>query len=234
MKILAIDSSGLAATVALLCDGILTGEYTIHNKKTHSQTLLPMIHDMLQMAEVDVKELDGIAVAAGPGSFTGLRIGAATAKGLAQTLAIPIVAVPALEGLAFNVEGTEALACPIMDARRNQVYYGIYNVKGECPEVIENQSAAPIEEVIEKLNELGRDVVFIGDGVPVFRNQLKQTLKVPFRFGADSVLYQRASSVAALGKFYFEKNCQMEAKDFAPVYLRMSQAERERMERKGK
>ena len=82
MKILAIDSSGLAATVALLCDGILTGEYTIHNKKTHSQTLLPMIHDMLQMAEVDVKELDGIAVAAGPGSFTGLRIGAATAKGL--------------------------------------------------------------------------------------------------------------------------------------------------------
>ena len=181
MKILAIDSSGLAATVALLCDGILTGEYTIHNKKTHSQTLLPMIHDMLQMAEVDVKELDGIAVAAGPGSFTGLRIGAATAKGLAQTLAIPIVAVPALEGLAFNVEGTEALACPIMDARRNQVYYGIYNVKGECPEVIENQSAAPIEEVVEKLNELGRDVVFIGDGVPVFRNQLKQTLKVPFR-----------------------------------------------------
>lgn len=234
MKILAIDSSGLAATVALLCDGILTGEYTIHNKKTHSQTLLPMIHDMLQMAEVDVKELDGIAVAAGPGSFTGLRIGAATAKGLAQTLAIPIVAVPALEGLAFNVEGTEALACPIMDARRNQVYYGIYNVKGECPEVIENQSAAPIEEVVEKLNELGRDVVFIGDGVPVFRNQLEQTLKVPFRFGADSVLYQRASSVAVLGKFYFEKNCQMEAKDFAPVYLRMSQAERERMERKGK
>lgn len=234
MKILAIDSSGLVATVALLCEDVLVGEYTIHNKKTHSQTLLPMIHDMLEMAEVDVKELDGIAVAAGPGSFTGLRIGASTAKGLAQALEIPIVAVPTLEGLAFNLEGAGDFVCPLMDARRNQAYYGIYDVSGERPRAVEEQAAAPVEDIVEKINELGREVIFIGDGVPVFREQLEQTVTVPFRFGADSVRYQRASSVAALGRIYFGKNFQMKAKDFAPVYLRVSQAERERMSKKGK
>lgn len=234
MKLLAIDSSGLVATVALLCDDVLVGEYTIHNKKTHSQTLLPMIHDMMQMAEVDVCELDGIAVAAGPGSFTGLRIGASTAKGLAQALHIPMVAVPTLEGLAFNLIGAEALVCPMMDARRNQAYYGIYNVSGKCPVAVEEQATAPVEDVVEKINILKKPVIFIGDGVPVFREQLEQTIEVPYQFGADSVRYQRASSIAALGRIYFENDCQMEAKEFAPVYLRMSQAERERIEGKGK
>ena len=97
MKILAIDSSGLVATVALLDGDILAGEFTIHNKKTHSQTLLPMIHEMLRVADVEIQDVDAIAASAGPGSFTGLRIGASTAKGLAQALDIPIVAVPALE-----------------------------------------------------------------------------------------------------------------------------------------
>lgn len=234
MKLLAIDSSGLVATVALLCDDVLVGEYTIHNKKTHSQTLLPMIHDMMQMAGVDVCELDGISVAAGPGSFTGLRIGASTAKGLAQALHIPIVAVPTLEGLAFNLMGAEALVCPMMDARRNQAYYGIYNVSGKCPVAVEEQAAAPVEDVVEKINILKKPVIFIGDGVPVFREQLEQKVEVPYQFGADSVRYQRASSIAALGRIYFENDCQMEAKEFAPVYLRMSQAERERIEGKGK
>ena len=99
MNILGIDSSGLVASVALQSDDKLVGEYTIHNKKTHSQTLLPMIHDMLEMADVSVKELDAIAIASGPGSFTGLRIGAATAKGLGGALSIPLIAVPTLEGL---------------------------------------------------------------------------------------------------------------------------------------
>ena len=114
--------------MALQSDDKLVGEYTIHNKKTHSQTLLPMIHDMLEMADVSVKELDAIAIASGPGSFTGLRIGAATAKGLGGALSIPLIAVPTLEGLAYNLAGAEALVCPIMDARRQQAYYGIYDV----------------------------------------------------------------------------------------------------------
>ena len=231
MNILAIDSSGLVASAALLCGDILTAEYTIHNKKTHSQTLLPMIHDMLEMADVAVGEVEGIAVAAGPGSFTGLRIGAATAKGLAQTLDIPIAPVPSLEALAFNLAGNSALACPVMDARRGQAYYGIYDVSGERPVALSEQAAAPLSEVLEKINDLGRPVIFLGDGVPVFREQIVAETKPPCRFAADSVRYQRAASTAALGKLYFEEGAGVRAEKFAPLYLRMSQAERERMEK---
>lgn len=156
MNILGIDSSGLVASVALQSDDKLVGEYTIHNKKTHSQTLLPMIHDMLEMADVSVKELDAIAIASGPGSFTGLRIGAATAKGLGGALSIPLIAVPTLEGLAYNLAGAEALVCPIMDARRQQAYYGIYDVSKEVPVEIEKPDAAPIEVVLQKAKETKR------------------------------------------------------------------------------
>lgn len=230
MHVLAIDSSGLAATVALQCDDILVGEYTIHNKKTHSQTLLPMIHDMMEMAEVDIHEVDAVAVSAGPGSFTGLRIGASTAKGLAQALQIPIVSVPSLEGLAYNLAGSDSVVCPMMDARRNQVYYGIYDVSGEVPAVLSEQAAAPVEEAVARVNEIGRPVIFVGDGVPVFKEQFKH-VTVSWKCGADSVRYQRASSVAALGRLYFERGRQIPAAEFAPVYLRLSQAERERKER---
>lgn len=230
MYVLGIDSSGLVATVALQRDDILMAEYTIHNKKTHSQTLLPMIRDMMEMAGVEIGEVDGIAVAAGPGSFTGLRIGASTAKGLAQALRIPIAAVPSLEGLAYNLAGADALVCPMMDARRNQVYYGIYDVSGEEPVVLSGQEAAPVEEAVEKVNGLGKTVIFIGDGVPVYEEQLKKTA-VPWRIGAEGARYQRASSVAALGRRYLEQGKGMEAAGFAPVYLRLSQAERERKER---
>lgn len=230
MKLLAIDSSGLVATVALLDGDILVGEYTIHNKKTHSQTLLPMIDAMLAMAEVSIDEVEGIAVAEGPGSFTGLRIGASTAKGLAQGIGVPIVPVPTLEGLAYNLAGADALVCPMMDARRNQAYYGIYDVRGAVPRALVPQAAAPVEEVAQQVNSLGRPVIFIGDGVPVFREYLESAVTVDFDYGADSVRYQRASSVASLGRIYLEQGKAVPAAVFAPVYLRMSQAERERME----
>ena len=231
MKILGIDSSGLVATVAIQSDDILVGEYTIHNKKTHSQTLLPMIQDMLRMAEVPVEELDAIAVAAGPGSFTGLRIGAATAKGLGQALNIPLVAVPSLEGLAYNLAGADALVCPIMDARRNQAYYGIYDVSGEMPVVVAEQDAAPIDTVLQKVRETGREIIFVGDGVPVFANRIAEEEGLAYRLGADNVRYQKASSVAALGRKYMEQGKGAPAERFVPIYLRLSQAERERMEK---
>lgn len=231
MKILGIDSSGLVATVAIQSDDILVGEYTIHNKKTHSQTLLPMIQDMLRMAEVPVEELDAIAVAAGPGSFTGLRIGAATAKGLGQALNIPLVAVPSLEGLAYNLAGADAFVCPIMDARRNQAYYGIYDVSGEMPVVVAEQDAAPIDIVLQKVRETGREIIFVGDGVPVFANRIAEEEGLAYRLGADNVRYQKASSVAALGRKYMEQGKGVPAERFVPIYLRLSQAERERMEK---
>ena len=128
MKILGIESSSLVASAAVVSDGILTAEYTVNFKKTHSQTLLPMIHEIVNMLEMDLRSLDAIAVAGGPGSFTGLRIGGATAKGLGLALKKPLVHVPTVEAMAYNLWGSSALVCPIMDARRNQVYTGLYHV----------------------------------------------------------------------------------------------------------
>ena len=121
MKILALDSSGLVASVAVAEDDNLIAEYTVNYKKTHSQTLLPMLDEIAKMTELDLNTIDAIAVAAGPGSFTGLRIGSATAKGLGLALKKPLIPIPTVEGLAYNLYGTKALICPLMDARRNQV-----------------------------------------------------------------------------------------------------------------
>ena len=126
MKILALDSSGLVASVAVVEDEKLLAEYTVNYKKTHSQTLLPMLDEIGKMIDLDLSTIDAIAVAAGPGSFTGLRIGSATAKGLGLALDKPLIAVPTVDALAYNLYGTDKLVCPIMDARRSQVYTGVY------------------------------------------------------------------------------------------------------------
>ena len=177
MKILALDSSGLVASAAIVEDDVLIAEYTTDYKKTHSQTLLPMLDEIRQMIDLDLHTIDAIAISAGPGSFTGLRIGAATAKGLGLALDLPLVEVPTLEGLAFNLWGTDKLVCPIMDARRNQVYTGIYEFQGNTLKVLEDQMAVPVEEVLEKLNQTGREVILAGDGVPVYLELIKKNLK---------------------------------------------------------
>ena len=155
MRILALDSSGLVASVAIVekdqKDEQLIAEYTVNYKKTHSQTLLPMLDEVAKMTELDMSTIDAIAVAGGPGSFTGLRIGSATAKGLGLALKKPLIHIPTLEGLAYNLCGTNAIVCPIMDARRRQVYTGIYRFEGEKLIVLEDQMAIGIEELGEKL-----------------------------------------------------------------------------------
>ena len=242
MKILALDSSGLVASVALQSDDKLVGEYTIHNKKTHSQTLLPMLDEIRQMIDLDLHTIDAIAISAGPGSFTGLRIGAATAKGLGLALNLPLVEVPTLEGLAFNLWGTDKLVCPIMDARRNQVYTGIYEfVKAETADretceqqlvmhTLKDQCAIAVDELVEKLNRIGREVIFLGDGVPVYQEQILQKLKVPCSFAPAANNRQRAASVASLGAVYYAQGRTVTAAEHEPEYLRKSQAEREREE----
>lgn len=231
MKILSIDSSGLVASVALMSEELLIGEYTIHNKKTHSQTLLPMIAALLDMVEVQAEELDAVAVSAGPGSFTGLRIGASTAKGLAWTLGIPIVPVSSLMGLAANVTEPGAVVCPMMDARRNQVYYGIYRITDTIPEVIAEPDVAAVTTALEQACAVGGQVIYLGDGVPVYESVIKEKSTPGFRIADASERYQRGASVAKLGRFLYEKKQYVAAGEFAPVYLRKSQAEREREER---
>lgn len=235
MKILALDSSGLVASAALLEDDNLIAEYTIQYKKTHSQTLLPMLEEIRDMVELDMNTVDAIAVAAGPGSFTGLRIGSATAKGLAFALDKPIVPVPTVEGLAYQMYGTDALVCPIMDARRSQVYTGIYEfVYRENKydmHVIKEQCALSFDEIAGVLNGLERKVVFLGDGVPVFRERMAEVMQVPYTLAPAHRNRQSAACIAVLGNLYYAQGKVESGAQHAPVYLRLSQAERERVER---
>lgn len=231
MKILGLDSSGLVASAAIVENDIVLAEYTTNYKKTHSQTLLPMLDEIRSMIELDLDSIDAIAIAAGPGSFTGLRIGAATAKGLGFALNKPLVEVPTLEGLAYNLCGTTQLVCPLMDARRNQVYTGIYEFtkqeEGYVLHTVEEQCAVDITDILNKLNEFGRDVIFLGDGVPVYKEIIRKQMKVPFAFAAAHNNRQRAASVAALGAVYYAAGKSISAAQHAPEYLRKSQAERE-------
>ena len=165
MRILALDSSGLVASVAVVEDGAVDdqviAEYTVNYKKTHSQTLLPMLDEIVKMTELDLHTVDAIAVAGGPGSFTGLRIGSATAKGLGLALEKPLIHIPTLEGLACNLCGIADVVCPIMDARRGQVYAGIYEFDGQKLHILEDQMAVPIEELGEKLKKyLKEEIVY--------------------------------------------------------------------------
>ena len=243
MRVLAIDSSGLTATVAVVEETQTVAEYTINYKKTHSQTLLPMIDEVVKMTELDLGTINAIAVAGGPGSFTGLRIGSATAKGLGLALNKPLIHVPTVDGLAYNVFGCEDIICPIMDARRNQVYTGIYTFSKKAGEkegrnlvepvfqVIKMQMAVSIEELAERLNRYRRPVVFLGDGVPVYENVLAEKLTVPYSFAPAYMNRQRAAVVGTLAIQYYKSGKFETAEEHRPDYLRVSQAERERAQR---
>ena len=230
MRILALDSSGLVATVAILEDEQTIAEYTVNYKKTHSQTLLPMLDEVVKMTEFDLSTVDAIAVAGGPGSFTGLRIGSATAKGLGLALNKPLIHIPTVDGMAYQLFGKQGLICPMMDARRNQVYTGIYRFENDFV-IVEEQMAISVQELIEKLNAYGEKVTFLGDGVPVYKEQLKEGLQVEFAFAPAHMNRQSAASVGALGMKYFAEGKVESAREHQPDYLRLSQAERERAEK---
>ena len=231
MRILALDSSGLVATVAILEDEQTLAEYTVNYKKTHSQTLLPMLDEIVKMIEFDLSTVDAIAVAGGPGSFTGLRIGAATAKGLGLALNKPLIHIPTVDGLAYNLYGNTGLICPIMDARRNQVYTGLYRFENGEFQVVEEQMAISVQELIEKLIQYGEKVTFLGDGVPVYKEQLEKGLSVEYYFAPAHMNRQRATAVGALGMKYYQEGRMESAMEHRPDYLRLSQAERERAEK---
>lgn len=233
MKILAIDSSGLIASAALATEDAVLAEYTTNYKKTHSQTLLPMIDEIVKMTETELITLDAIAVTAGPGSFTGLRIGSATAKGLGQALNKPLIAVPTTEALAWNFCGSEAVICPLMDARRSQVYTGLYrwNKENEAMDCLFEQEAMAVEAIIAEVNRLGQPVIYLGDGADAYRAVLAEKTEVAFSFAPVHMSKQRAASLAACAFVYAKEGKLVSSAEFVPTYLRKSQAEREREEK---
>lgn len=237
MKVLAIDSSGLSASAAVADENSILAEFTINNGLTHSQTLLPIIDMAVNMSGTRLEEIDAIAVAAGPGSFTGLRIGSATAKGLGFALDRPIVPVSTLEGLAYRMAGCGRVICPLMDARRSQVYAGAYRIgfdghgDASVPEEVISQRAAPIDDILSELLMLGEKVVFLGDGADAQRRVIEDKCGRLAAFAPEHVSKQSAASVAALGIKYYKMGRCEDADVYRPIYLRKPQAERERDER---
>ena len=230
MKILAIEASGPVAGCALWEDGTLTAEYSVQYKKKHSQSLVPMLDEMREMIDLDLSGIDFIAVTSGPGSFTGLRIGAATVKGLGLALDKPVLPVPTVDSLACNLYGTDQLICPLMDARRQQVYTGIYENRDGL-NVLRPQCVTALADIVEELNQLGREVIFLGDGVPVNEKALAELMKVPYLLAPAHLNRQRAAATAVrAAQIYKEKGQEalVSSDDFRPEYLRVPQAERER------
>lgn len=231
MKILAIDSSGLVASVAIVTEDTVLASYSVNFKKTHSQTLLPMAEEVLRMTETEGSELDAVAVTNGPGSYTGLRIGSSTAKGLAMVWNKPVIPVPTVDALAANLTGRGGLVCPIMDARRGQVYTGLYRFDGNRLVIVKPQICTMLSDVIGEINSRGETVTFLGDGVPVHKDTIQEQVKVPFTFAPMHLAVQNASAVGFLACEYFRAGKTVTAAELVPDYLRMSQAEREREER---
>lgn len=231
MKILAVDSSALVASVALAEDGALLGEYTINNKNTHSETLLPMIESLLGFFSLSASDVDLFAVSSGPGSFTGVRIGAATVKGLAFAMNRACVGVSTLEALAYNMIAYKGLVCAVMNARRAQVYTALFRSDGDELTRITEDTAMSIAELDELLSSHKEEVALVGDGYSVCIEAMSKTelFTTPER-----LRHQSAFSVAqvALGKY--RKGLVQNDAELGVNYLRPSQAERERAEREGK
>ena len=230
--ILAIDSSATVATVALCRDGRLLGEFTINNGNTHSETLLPMAEALVKISGNTLSDVDAFAASSGPGSFTGVRIGTATLKGLAFDSGKPCIEVSTLEALAYNLIMQRGIVCPVMNARRGQVYTAIFRSDGSELTRLTDDMAISIEELEEKLCEYGDESVFFcGDGYDITIKALKKLSFVPT---AERLTHQSAYSVARAAEKLCAEGLAVSDQDFRVKYLRPSQAEREMNEKLSK
>lgn len=245
MKILGIESSGNVASAAVWKDGEILSEMTGPFHVTHSETLMPLISEALGAAKLGIGDVDLVAVSGGPGSFTGLRIGSATAKGLCFAGKKELVHVPTLDGMAMNFAGSDKLIVPMMDARRGQVYTGIYEFEGDTLKVLEGAMAVSLEELLEKLNAnyVSKKVIFLGDAIfpanttsdaATAKETIEKNCKLAFSFADEDKCLQKASSVAKLGAVLAGEGKAIDAAFEAPEYLRPSQAERVRAEQENK
>lgn len=229
MLVLAFESSAKAASVALCRDGKMISQYSQCSGLTHSRTLLPMAEDMLKNAELTIRDVDAFAVAHGPGSFTGVRIGVSTVKGLAWAADKPCVGVSTLEAMAWHGVSAGGYVCPVMDARRNQVYNAIFRIENGKPIRLCEDRAIALSQLIDEVKQLEGPVFLVGDGALITGSYFSEN-GVECRMAPENLMWQSAWGVAmaAQGKDFAGSN------ELLPVYLRLSQAERERLERESK
>ena len=227
MKLLAIDTSGPVCGAAVLVDGVIRAESTVQNKLTHSANLLPMIDSVLGACSLTVAALDRIAGVTGPGSFTGVRIGVSTVKGLAHGAGLPCVGVDALEAMAAGAGAFNGVICPIQDARAGQVYGAAFTAaEGSRPHRLMEDTPIALERYAEKLQTLGGRFLFLGDGMPVHREALKRLLGDRAVFAPAPMSCLRPGAVAWLASLTEEE---VDALSLQPLYLRAPSAERNRL-----
>lgn len=221
MKVLAMDTSSVNATVAVADDNKIIGEYTVSNDRAHSQIIMPMLDDMLKHCGITVKDIDVFAVALGPGSFTGLRIGISAMKTLAQALDKKIIGVSSLDCVAASFPFTEKIVCPIFDARRNDVYNALY-LNGE--KTVKDR-IVDFDELLIEMH--GKEVVFAGDAISKFKNKIESFDSEKWYVSPVNLSMQRASSIASVALERANKDLYDNLYEVTPIYLRLPQAERE-------
>ncbi len=221
MKILSVDTSAVCASAAVTEGEKIISLCSVDAGLTHSRTLLPMIDSVLKNSETALSDIDFFACSAGPGSFTGIRIGVAAIKGLADGSGKKCLSVSTLEALAYNLLGQNVVACSVMDARCNQVYCAIFDVSGSEIKRLTNDEALKIEELKERLSDFEKEVVFVGDGADICEKALG------FKAAAPLLKFQNAASVGICAYRNFSEEKLLSAAELMPVYLRLPQAERE-------
>lgn len=225
MFVLGIEAATPVAGVAVVEDGRILAERLVNNRRTHSINLLPMIKAVIEESGITPGQIDGVAVSSGPGSFTGLRIGMTTAKTLALVWQVPVVGVSTLEALALPLVPRDQIICPILNARKNEVYACIYKGAPGRPHLLAGPLAVSPEELVRHLEEWEGPVTFLGDGVPVFKEQILQLLGKRALFAPQSALLPRGASVAELGYLELSRSGGVPPLELAPQYIRLSEAE---------
>lgn len=226
MKILAVDTSATAASVAVAEENKLIGEFSINTALTHSQTLMPMVDELLKNTGLSVNDIDAAAVNAGPGSFTGVRIGVAAVKGIAFPKNLPCVSVSTLESMAYNMLGNDCIVCSVMDARCSQVYNALFRVKGCTVTRMTDDRALSLTDLKNELQNINEKVVLVGDGAVLcskfLGEELENIMLAPF-----NNRIQTASSVAYAAFEKINNGETVKTDELMPVYLRLPQAQRE-------
>ena len=229
MIILALDSTAQTGAVALCRDEKLVASFTLNTGNTHSETLLPSVEAVLKLGDVTVDDVDLFAISKGPGSFTGVRIGAATVKGIAFGKDKPCIGVSTLEALAYNLRGFSGIACPVMNARRSQVYNALFRVENGKIERLCPDRAIALADLAEELAAYGDVPVYLsGDGYEMTREALTSC-----NLGStpEELIYQSGYSVAMCARAAYEAGERTTDAELVPTYLRLPQAERERLEK---
>ena len=225
MIVLSIDSSSKVATVALLKDDVLLGEYVLNDKKEHSLILMPLIDELLKECGVSIDDIDGYVVSKGPGSFTGLRIGMATIKGMSFGSDKPYISISSLDALAYSVSSFNGIICPVMDALRENVYTALYkNIDGKLEKILD-YTPMDVCDLLTLLKEKGEEVIFTGDGLLKHKEYIKENFENP-RFAPNHLSIVRASALGELGVNLLSNGIKDDPNS-APLYLKKPQAVRE-------